>query len=82
MMLDREELARKIVEVSRDHADGYRRNISQFNTAHENEVAERCATAASNTGWFLLKALGYSDDEIKVLYNLTSMQRRQASGGV
>jgi hypothetical protein len=66
-MLDREELGRKIVEVSRDHAAGYKRNISQFNTAHENDAAEKCAIAASNTGWFLLKALGYSDEEMKAL---------------
>ena len=66
-MLERMELGRKIVETSRDHAAGYTRNISQFNTAHENETAERCAGAASNTGWFLLKALGYSEEEMKSL---------------
>lgn len=65
--MDRDELARKIVEVSESCREGYRRNISQFNTAHENETAERCACAASNTGWFLLKALGYSDEEMKAL---------------
>lgn len=65
--MDRDELGRKIVETSRACADGYKRNISQHNTDHENDVAEKCSIAASNTGWFLLKALGYSDDEMKVL---------------
>lgn len=50
---DREALAHLIVQVCREHADGYRRNISEFNTACENSTAERCACAASNTGWFL-----------------------------
>lgn len=59
----------RIIRVSREHADGYRRGITQFNTAHENEVAERCANAASNTAWFLLKDLGYKDDEIKRMTN-------------
>jgi hypothetical protein len=64
MMLDREELGRKIYQVARDHSEGYRRNISQFNTAVENETAEKCACAASNTGFFLLQALGYTKEDM------------------
>jgi hypothetical protein len=63
--LGRDVLARKIIETSDDCRQSYMRNVSQFNTAHENEMAERCANAASNTGYHLLRALGYSDDEMK-----------------
>lgn len=66
-MIDRNEIGRKIINVSQGCADGYRRNISQFNTAHENETAERCACAASNTGYFLLEAFGFSKDERQAL---------------
>lgn len=65
MMLDRDALARKIIEVSSSCRDGYKRNVNRFNTVHENETAERCAIAASNTGYFLLLALDYSNEEIK-----------------
>jgi hypothetical protein len=64
-MLDREALGRKIVQVASDHAAGYERNISDSNTERENDTAKKCAIAASNTGYFLLKALGYSEEEIK-----------------
>lgn len=66
-MIDRDEVARMVVTVSRNHADGYKRNISEFNTERENEIAEKCSIAASNTGFFLLQALGFSGDEIKAL---------------
>jgi Holliday junction resolvasome RuvABC DNA-binding subunit len=62
---DRDGLARKIVEVSRDHADGYKRAITSFSTEAEKDIAEKCACAASNTGWWLLTALGYSNEEIR-----------------
>lgn len=62
---NREALAIKIVEVSKSMADGYRRNISQFSTVAENDVSEKCACAASNTGFFILQALGFSNDDIK-----------------
>lgn len=65
MMIDKDEAARMILSVSQACADGYKRNISQSNTEHENDVAEKCAIAASNTGRFLLQALGYSSEEIK-----------------
>lgn len=65
--MDRDEVIQKVYETAQASAAGYRQNISQFNTAHENEVAERCACAASNTGYFILSALGLSTDEIKAL---------------
>lgn len=61
----RRDLGRKIAEISKQCRDGYRRNINQFNTSNENVVAERCAIAAANTGWFILRALEFSDEEIK-----------------
>ena len=62
---DRDGLARKIAEVSRNHADGYIRALTSFSTEAERDVAEKCAIAASNTGWFLMNALGYSNEEIR-----------------
>ncbi len=62
---NREAFARKLVGIAQDCAAGYRRNISQFNTANENTSAEHCAIAASNTGYFILMGLGYSHDDIK-----------------
>ena len=60
-------LGLKILDAAQAHAEGYRRAISQFNTARENGESERCAIAASNTGWFILQALGFSSDYIKRL---------------
>lgn len=71
-MMDRDALGKKIIDASKSIRDGYTRNVSQFNTAHENEIAERCATAASNTGYFILQALGYSNDEIRALHKQVS----------
>jgi hypothetical protein len=67
-MIDKDEVARVIVVVSRNHAEGYRRAISsEWRTEQENDVSEKCACAASNMGVFLLQALGYSSDEIRSL---------------
>ena len=65
--MDREEVGRKVVETSQACSDGYRRNISQFNTESENCAADACAIAASNTGWFILDALGFSNEEKSAL---------------
>lgn len=65
--MDRGEIGRKIMETSQACCEGYRRNISQFNTAAENEAAEKCAIAASNTGWFILDAMGFSNEEKQAL---------------
>jgi Holliday junction resolvasome RuvABC DNA-binding subunit len=62
---DRDGLARKIAEVSRDHANGYRRSVTSFSTEAERDVNEKCAAAASNTGWWLMTSLGYSSEEIR-----------------
>ncbi len=62
---DRERLGKLIVQVSRDHAEGYRRSITQWDDKARRTAAENCANAASNTGWFILKALGFSDDKIR-----------------
>jgi hypothetical protein len=62
--LNREELGLKIYEVARDVAEGYNRNVSQHNTVPENDTAEKCAVAASNTGFFILTALGYTKTDL------------------
>lgn len=69
---NREALGLKIAETAQSHAEAYRRNISQDKDASENETSEQCACAASNTGVFVLSALGYSTDDIKRFYNSQS----------
>lgn len=64
-MLEIDSVARKVYETSQVVAEGYRRNISDLNTPEENRAAEQCSIAASNTGYFILTALGFSSDEIK-----------------
>ncbi len=66
---NREALGLKIAEVAQSHAEAYRRNIAQDKTSSENETSEKCACAASNTGFFMLSALGYSTDDIKRFFN-------------
>lgn len=61
------ELGLKILETAQSCAEGYRRSMSQFNTASENSESEKCAIAAANTGWFILESLGFSADYIKRL---------------
>lgn len=75
---NREALGQKIVEVCKDHAAGYRRGKSQFNTAGENEVLERCACAASNSAFFVLSALGYSTDDINRFAAMEAPSRTEA----
>ena len=65
--MDLKDIGRKVVEASQACADGYRRNISQFNTAAENDTEEKCSIAASNTGWFILQALGLTNEEKREL---------------
>ena len=63
-MMDREELGRKIFEVSQACSDGYRRGITSLSTDAEKDMNEKCACAASNTGFFLLQALGYTKEDM------------------
>ena len=65
MMTDRMKTAKTIIQVSRDCADGYRRAVSPIDAGSEIVTAEKCAVAAGNTAWFILKALGYSNEEIE-----------------
>lgn len=60
--------AKKILEVATNHANGYRRANTQFSTDSEKDVNEKCATAASNTAWFILSGFGYSPDRIRELH--------------
>lgn len=64
LMRARATLAQRIIGVALDQAESYRRAISNFSSEEQKDRAEKCARAASNTGWFILKELGYSDDEI------------------
>lgn len=63
----REEFARKLLEASQVCADGYSSG-SEALTNSDREINEKCAIAASNVGWFALRALGFSNEKIKELY--------------
>lgn len=65
--MERDDYARKILEVSEQFAEGYRRGITAFSTDADKDVSEKCAVAASNTGYFICAALGYSHEEILAL---------------
>lgn len=62
----REALGRKIMEVSQICSEGYINAISEhFMTPAEQAANAKCAVAASNTGYFILEALGFDKDEIQ-----------------
>lgn len=64
----REAIGRKIMEVSQVCSEGYTNAISeQFQTPAEQDANRKCANAASNTGYFILQALGFDKDEIRTL---------------
>ena len=66
--MDRNEVGRKIVEVSQVCSEGYMRSFdSHFRTETERAADSASATAASNTGWFILEALGFSVEERRAL---------------
>jgi hypothetical protein len=67
--MDREELGRKVMEASQACAEGYKRGITSFSTDAEKDVNEKCAIAASNTGWFILQSLGFSNEEKRALFD-------------
>lgn len=78
MDMTKDEIGKKVMETSQGMASGYVRSISQFQTDAENEANRKCAVAASNTGWFILKSLGFSTEEIEALaapYRMPELSR-------
>lgn len=66
--MDRDEVGRKVMETSQAVAEGYTRAISeQFQTEPEQDANRKCSIAASNTGYFILQALGFTKPEIQAL---------------
>lgn len=61
---ERYQLGWRIFEISQAQRRGYLSAPNQFSTPFQEAQAEAAATAASNTGWFILKSLGYSQDEL------------------
>jgi replicative DNA helicase len=67
-MMTKDEIGRKVMEVSQICSEGYTNAISQqFQTEAEQEANRKCAIAASNTGYFILQSLGFDKDEIASL---------------
>jgi Holliday junction resolvasome RuvABC DNA-binding subunit len=68
MTFDRAEVGRKVVETSQNCSEGYMRSFSsQFRTPEDQARDSAAATAASNTGVFILEGLGFSQEEIRDL---------------
>jgi hypothetical protein len=66
--MKRYEIGHKVMEVSQACSEGYTRAISeQFQSPAEQDANRKCAIAASNTGYFILQALGFTKDEINIL---------------
>lgn len=63
--MDRDEIAKRVIEVTQVMADGYRNGVTQFSTAEQRDKAEAAATAVSNAGVFILQEFGFTRDEIK-----------------
>lgn len=65
--MDRDEIGRKVMEISQACSEGYKRAITSFSTDAEKDAGEKCSIAASNTGWFILDSLGFSNEEKRAL---------------
>jgi hypothetical protein len=63
--VERDEIARKVIETTQIMADGYRNGVTQWSEQEARDKAEACATAVSNAGVFILREFGFSMDEIK-----------------
>ena len=63
-MSERLEIADLVIDIARQHAESYRRAVGPTATAQEMAGAEACATAASNTGFHILIAMGFSGEQI------------------
>lgn len=63
--MDRDDVAKLVIETTQVMADGYRGGVTKFSTPEAHDKAEACATAVSNSGVFILQAIGLSMDEIK-----------------
>lgn len=67
MNLDRDAVAKIVMNTSMTMADLYRIGITSSSTNAQKENAWACAVAANNAGVFILQKLGFSNDEIKAL---------------
>ena len=65
--LDRQKVGEVVLETALMLAQGYRDAVTTFDDEARRETSARCAVAAHNTGWFILKALGFSKEEIEKL---------------
>jgi phosphosulfolactate synthase (CoM biosynthesis protein A) len=71
--LTKEEIGKRVTETARTVSDGYKQAISEhFMTDAEREANAKCGVAASNTAYFILQALGFSNAEIRALRELAS----------
>lgn len=85
MKLDRDAVAKIVMNTSTTMAEGYRTSTTSFSTDAQKDKAQACAVAAHNVGIFVrillianLQELGFSKDEIKALvegYNKAGTER-------
>ena len=67
MNLDRDAVAKIVMNTSMTMAEGYRTSTTSFSTDAQKDKAQACAVAAHTVGIFVLQELGFSKDEIKAL---------------
>jgi Holliday junction resolvasome RuvABC DNA-binding subunit len=67
MNLDRDAVAKIVMNTSMTMAEGYRASTTSFSTDAQKDKSQACAVAAHNAGIFVLQELGFSKDEIKAL---------------
>lgn len=63
--MERDDVAKLVIETTQVMADGYRGNVTKFSTPEDRDKAEACAVAVINSGVFILLGLGLSMDDIK-----------------
>lgn len=74
--MDKDEIGRKVMETSQTMAEGYTRAISEhFMTEAQKTAGHQCAVAASNTGYFILRTLGFEPEEIKALRSAYDVEK-------
>lgn len=74
----RTEFAELVLKTALAHADGYRRAVSQFDEYAPQ--AEACACAVSNTGYMILRAMGYSGDEVRAMADRIKQEDETENG--
>lgn len=64
-----EDVLRVIVETTRTMADGYRQS--------DDDCSDVAETAVGNTGYFMLRGLGFNHDEARAMFNRAALSQEE-----